>query len=101
MNDPVSSKESATKDSIAKAKVEVKTTLREAKDTIKSKTQEAVSQAKECGQEYLQQGKERTAHRIGEVSESVRKTADRFDQEQDPNIAHYTRLLADKLQSAA
>ena len=89
------------KESMGQAKEEVKSTAREAKDTITTKTKEVVSQAKGYGQEYAQQGRERAASRIGDVSRSVRETADRFDPERDPNIARYTRMLADRLEGAA
>ena len=86
---------------IAAAQEEMKNTVRETKDKIAAKTKEVAAQAKETGEEYVRQGKERTADRLGGVSETIRQTADRFEQEQDPNIARYTRVVADKLEQAA
>ena len=101
MNEQGSSSKPTIKESMDHAKEEVKSTAREAKDTITTKTKEVVSQAKGYGQEYAQQGRERTASRIGDVSRTMRETADRFERERDPNIAHYTRMLADRLEGAA
>lgn len=101
MSEQFSNKESTLKDTMAEARDQVKTQAREVKDTVKAKTQEAFAQAKQYGGEYAQHGKERAANRLGGFSESMRQTADRFEQEKDPNIAHYTRLLADKLENAA
>lgn len=101
MNEQISNGDSTLKESIAQARDEVKDTAREAKDTIKTKTKEVVAQAREYGGEYVEHGKERAANRLGGFSESMRQTANRFEQEEDPNIARYTRLLANKLESAA
>jgi hypothetical protein len=101
MNEQFSNASSTIKESLAQTKDEMKDTAREARDTIKNKTRRVVEQAKECGGEYAQHGKERAANRIGGFSASMRQTADRFEQDNDPNIAHYTRLLADKLENAA
>lgn len=101
MNEQFSNADSTMKESFAQAKDQVKDTARAAKTTIKTKTKEVMEQAKQCGGEYVQQGKERTASRIGGFSASIRQTADRFEQEKDPNLARYTRLAADKLDSAA
>src|SRR6185436_13634778 len=40
-------------------------------------------------------------NRLSGVSESIRHTAERFEQEHDPHIAHYTRLAADQIERAA
>jgi hypothetical protein len=88
-------------EALEKAKTGVKETVREAKDKIKTTTREVAAQARERGQEYVQENKARAADRIGNVSESIRQTAERFEQEKDPNIAHYTRVVADKLEQAA
>ena len=86
---------------IAEAKEGLKNTVRETKDKIAAKTKEVAAQAKETGEQYVQQGKERAADRLGGVSQTIRQTADRFEQAQDPNIAHYTRVVAEKLEGAA
>jgi gas vesicle protein len=101
MNEQFSHEGSTLKESMAVSKDEVKAQAREMKDSIKTKTKEAITQAKESGGEYVQYGKERTASRISGFGESMRQAADRFEEEQDPNIARYTRLLADKLDNAA
>jgi hypothetical protein len=82
-------------------KDDLKQSLREAGDQIKSKSKEAASQVKEQSGKYFDQGKTRTADCMGRFSETLRSTADRFESEQDPNIAHYTRLVAGKLDDAA
>jgi vacuolar-type H+-ATPase subunit H len=101
MNDQVSNEDRPMNEAVSEAKAGVKETVREAKDKIKEKTKEVATQARERGEEYFRENKERAADRIGSVSESIRQTADRFEQEKDPNIAHYTRLVADKLERAA
>jgi len=101
MNDEISKEESAMKESMAEAKASVTETVRETKDKLKAKTKEVASQARERGEEYVRQGKEQAADRIVGVSQTIRQTADRFEQEHDPNIAHYTRLAADTLERAA
>jgi len=101
MNDQAENKERPTKEAMGHLKTEVKETLRETKDKIKARTKEMAAEARERGEEYVRENKERAADRIGGVSQSIRQTADRFEQEKDPNIAHYTRLVADKLEQAA
>lgn len=101
MNEQISKDESSLKESMAGAQAQVKETARATKDTIKTKTKEAVSQVKEYGGQYVEHGKERTANRIGGFTETLRQSAVLFEQEQDPNIARYTRLVADKLDGAA
>jgi len=101
MNDQSSKEDFTLTKPLTQAKDEVKNTAREAKETIKTKTKEVVAQAKEYGGEYAQHGKEQAANRIRGFSESMRQTANRFEQEEDPNIARYTRLLAEKLENAA
>ena len=83
------------------SKGDLKQSLREAGDKIKSKSKEAASQVKAQGGKYFDQGKTRTADCMGRFSETLRSSADRFESEQDPNIAHYTRVVAGKLDDAA
>ena len=71
------------------------------REKIKNKVSEFTSQAKEQGGKYLNENRTRTADRINRIGESLRQTADRFEEEEDPNIAHYTRLVAGKLEDAA
>lgn len=101
MNHQGSNEAPPLNDPINEAKDSLKNTVRETKDTLTAKTKEVAAQAKERGEEYVRQGKEHAADRIGGVSESIRQTADRFEQQQDPNIAHYTRVVAEKLEQAA
>jgi hypothetical protein len=101
MNDQDTNQDSPMNESLAEVKAGVKETVRETKDKLKTTTREVAMQAKERGEEYMRQGKERAAARLGGVSESIRQTADRFEREQDPNIARYTRLVADKLERTA
>lgn len=90
------------------AKETVKETARQAKDTLrvkagemKSKVGEIGAKVKEQGQDYVDEQKARTADRIEGYSDTVREASERMKREQDPNIAHYTRLMADKLDQAA
>ena len=83
------------------AKGDFKQSLRDAGEQIKSKSKDAASQLKQEGGKYLDQGKTRTADCMGRFSETLRSTADRFEAEEDPNIAHYTRMVAGKLDDAA
>jgi hypothetical protein len=79
-----------------------KDSLRETKDKIKTSTKEVASQAKERGEQYANQTRQRAAERINRVSERVKEAADHFEHDdQDPDIARYTRILADKLESTA
>jgi len=82
-------------------KGDLKQSLRDAGEKIKSKSKEAASQFKEQGGKYFDENKTRTANCMGRFSESLRSTADRFESEEDRNIAHYTRLVAGKLDDAA
>jgi hypothetical protein len=93
--------ESSFKDEATDPSADVKGALRDTKEKIKAKSKEFATEAKEKGEDYIRQGRERAADRIGAVSESVRQTAERFDREDDPNIAEYTRRVADKLEHAA
>jgi hypothetical protein len=79
----------------------MKEAVRETTDKLREKTKEVASQARERGEDYVRQGKDRTAHRLASVSESFRHTAERFEEEHDPTIAHYTRQIADRLERAA
>jgi gas vesicle protein len=79
----------------------LKDSMRQTKETISSKASEVAAQAKERGQEYLHEGKDRTAERIESYGESMHQAADRFEREHDPNIAHYTAMMANKLEHAA
>ena len=82
-------------------KGDLKQSLRDTGEKIKSKSKETASHFKEQGGKYFDENKTRTADCMGRFSESLRSTADRFEAEQDPNIAHYTRLVAGKLDDAA
>jgi hypothetical protein len=79
----------------------MKQTARDAGQKIKSKASQAMSQAKERGEAFAQERKSRAADRIEGFKESLHQTAERFEREEDPNIAHYTRMAADKLEQAA
>lgn len=80
---------------------DLKQSLYDAGEKVKSKSKEAVSQFKEHGEKYFDQNKTRTADCMGRFSDSLRSTADRFEAQEDPNIAHYARLVAGKLDEAA
>jgi gas vesicle protein len=99
MNEQIPSTEPPTAES--ESKTGLKDKVRETKETLKSKTKEIVEQAKQRGEEYVEQNKERAAQRIGGVGETIRQSAERLEKENDPNIAHYTRLVAEKLEGAA
>lgn len=101
MNDQVSNEESSMKEAMTEAKTSVKETVRETKDKLRAKGKEVASEARERGEEYVRLGKDRAANRLAGVSASIRQSAERFEQEHDPNIAQYTRLAAEKLERAA
>jgi hypothetical protein len=79
----------------------VKESLREAGEKIIGQTKRVATQAKEQGERYFDQGKAHAADCVGRISESLRATADCFEEGEDPNIAHYTRVVAGKLEGAA
>src|SRR6185503_1065230 len=79
----------------------VKESVREAKEKLKSGGKEVASEFRERSEQFFDHNKSRTAERLRRVSASARDTANRFEQEQDPDLAHYTRLVADKLEGAA
>ncbi len=85
----------------SESKTNLKDKVRETKETLKSKTKEIVDEARQRGEEYVEQNKERAAQSIGGVGETFRQSAERLEKENDPNIAHYTRLVAEKLEGAA
>lgn len=107
MNEPISSNPGTTgtpgmaSTQSSDTAARVKETARETKETVKAKVSEVAGQARERGEAYLEEGKERAAGRIEGYGESLRETASRFERENDPNIAHYTSMMADKLESAA
>lgn len=85
-----------------------KDAVRESKENLKTKTAdlkakavEMGAQAKDKAEEFAAGKKAGAADRIEGYSEKVREVSDRLNREQDPNIAHYTRLMADKLEQAA
>jgi hypothetical protein len=105
MNDQISSGTQATASqdsgSMEQAKTGFKESVKETKEKIRHTAKEVASQAKETGEEYVQKSRTRAAERIEGASTTVRQAADRFEEQHDPNIAHYTRLVANKLEHAA
>lgn len=96
------------KETAREARDTMRETARQTKDTlrvkageVKSKVSELGAKVKEHGQDYVDDQKARTADRIEGYSDTVREASERMKREQDPNIAHYTRLMADKLDQAA
>jgi hypothetical protein len=79
----------------------VKQSVRETGEKIMTKAKEVASEAKQQSGQYVAQNRNRAADRIGRIGESLRHTAEEFDQDEDPNIAHYVRVMADKLENVA
>jgi hypothetical protein len=79
----------------------VKQSVRETGEKIMTKAKEVASEAKQQSGQYVAQNRNRAADRIGRIGESLRHTADEFEQDEDPNIAHYVRVMADKIENVA
>jgi gas vesicle protein len=79
----------------------LKQSASQAKDNLKSKVNQLKLQAAEKGEQTAAQAKSTAADKIEGVSKTLRQTTERLQQEQDPNIAHYTQMVADKLEHAA
>jgi hypothetical protein len=80
----------------------MKDTVRDAKEKLKASTKAAASQARDRGMEFVEHNRTRTADRLNRVCERMRETADRFEKDDDDaDIAHYTRMIAGKLDGAA
>ena len=78
----------------------MKQSVQQATEKLKTKATEVTSSASQKGQEYADKTRQTAADKLEHVSSSVRQTTEKLQQE-DPNIAHYTRICADKLQDAA
>ena len=68
---------------------------------LQSKAGEIGAKVRAKGEHYADKTREQAAERVEGVGDTLRETAERSERQHDPNIAHYTRLLADKLQDAA
>ena len=79
----------------------IKEKAREAKDRVLSKSGEALNKAKERTRSVADEQKNRLGERIHGYSSAFRRTADKLRDEQDPNIAHYTEMIADRIDQAA
>ena len=79
----------------------IKEKAREAKDRVVSKSGEALNKAKERTRSVADEQKNRLGERIHGYSSAFRRTADKLRDEQDPNIAHYTEMIADRIDQAA
>ncbi len=79
----------------------VKRTFQDASQKVKEKAREVAQETKQRGGQYVERNKEHTADCLGSISHSLRETADQFEADHDPNIAHYTRVVATKLDEAA
>ena len=74
---------------------------KQAKDTVVEKGSEAVHQAKDKTRAFAEERKTQLGERIHGYGSSIRRAADKLRDEEDPNIAHYADVVADKLDQAA
>lgn len=83
------------------ATASVKQKARQTKDTVLEKGSEAISQAKDKTRSFAEDRKSQLGERIHGYGSSIRRAADKLRDEDDPNIAHYADVVADKLDQAA
>lgn len=79
----------------------VKDKARETKDRVMNKGSDALHQARERTRTYADERKNQLGERIHGYGSAFRRAADKLRDEQDPNIAHYTQMFADRIDQAA
>ncbi len=85
---------------ITEARQKISRTAHDAADKLKSTASEKVSRVKQQAQGLVTEKKESAAGRIGGYSSALHESARSFE-EQDPNIAHFAHLAADRVQRVA
>lgn len=88
-------------DKSREATASVKQKAKQTKDTVLEKGSEAISQAKDKTRTFAEERKSQLGERIHGYGSSIRRAADKLRDEEDPNIAHYADVVADKLDQAA
>ncbi|MGZ8940695.1 MAG: hypothetical protein ACXW32_15935, partial [Limisphaerales bacterium] len=83
------------------AKDSVKQKAKQTKDKVLEKGSEAIHQAKDKTRSFAEDRKSQLGERIHGYSSSVRRAANKLRDEEDPNIAHYADVVAEKLDQAA
>lgn len=72
-------------------------TARAKAEELKEKGREQIHRARNQGQEMADRGKHQIGSRISGYGQAIQRAADKLREEQDPNIAHYAEVVADKL----
>lgn len=73
----------------------------EAGEKMKQQTGEASRRLKEQGRTVVSQQKDRVAEEIGHFGAAAHEAANKLDQEEDHNVAHYLHAVADQLDGVA
>jgi len=79
----------------------VKDKARETKDRVMNKGSDALHQARERTRHFADERKNQLGERIHGYGSAFRRAADKLRDEEDPNIAHYTQMVADRIDQAA
>ena len=82
------------------AKTQMKEGARQASQTIRRKSGEAAHQLQEKSNEFVQTRKSELAGKVSGCGAAVRRAADKLRDEEDPNIAHYADMVADRFEQA-
>lgn len=75
----------------------IKQKARETKERVMSKGSDAIHQAKDQTRAFADDRKHQLGERIHGYGSAVRRAADKLRDEEDPNIAHYADIVAEKL----
>ena len=79
----------------------VKQKARQTKDRLMDKGTEAAHQAKDRTRAFAEDRKSQLGERIHGYGSAVHRAAEKLREEQDPNIAHYADMVAERLDQAA
>jgi hypothetical protein len=83
------------------ATASVKQKAQQTRERVLEKGSEAVHQAKDKTRAFAEDRKSQLGERIHGYGSAVRRAADKLRDEEDPNIAHYADVVAEKLDQAA
>ena len=83
------------------ATASVKQKAQQTKERALNKGTEAIHQAKDKTRAFAEDRKSQLGERIHGYGSAVRRAADKLRDEEDPNIAHYAEVVAEKLDQAA
>ena len=85
---------------VTQAKQAITQTAKDAATKVKTVASDATSRALSEAERLVADKKKAAAERVGGYSNSLHETARSFE-ENDPNIAHFTHLAADRIQGVA